>query len=38
MSVLWKKIEFYKGKSDCEAIVIAVWGLRKSPKKFFLAF
>ena len=25
MSVLWKKIEFYKGKSSCKVIVIAAW-------------
>ena len=31
MSVLWKKIEFYKGKGDCEAIVIAAWDLGQSP-------
>ena len=31
MSVLWKKIEFYKGKSYRKAIVIAAWGLRQSP-------
>ena len=30
MLVLWKKIAFYKGKSDCKAIVIAAWGLRWS--------
>ena len=29
--ILKKKIEFHKGKSDCKAIVIAAWGLRKSP-------
>ena len=27
MSVLWKKIEFFKGESDCEAIIIAGGGL-----------
>ena len=27
MSVLWKKIEFYKGKSDCKAIKIPAWDL-----------
>ena len=27
MSVLWKKIEFYKGESDRDVIVIAVEGL-----------
>ena len=27
MSVLWKKIEFYKGESDRDVIVIAVGGL-----------
>ena len=31
MFVLGKKIEFYKGQSDCEAIVIIPWGLRQSP-------
>ena len=31
MFVLWKKIEFYKGQRDCEAIVIIAWGLGKSP-------
>ena len=31
MSVLRKKIEFYKRKSDCEAIVIAAWDLGQSP-------
>ena len=31
MSILWKKIEFYKGQTDCEAIVIAAWGLDQSP-------
>ena len=31
MSVLWKKIEFYKGKSVCKAIVFAALGLRESP-------
>ena len=25
MSSLWKKIEFYKGKSNYKAIVIAAW-------------
>ena len=29
MSVLWKEIEFYKGKSTCKAVVIAAWGLSK---------
>ena len=27
MSVLWKKIEFFKGESDYEAIIIAGGGL-----------
>ena len=31
---LWKKIEFYKGKSDCEAIVIASWGQWQRPGGF----
>ena len=31
MSVLWQQIEFYKGKSDCEEIVIAVLELRQCP-------
>ena len=31
MFVWLRKIEFYKGKSDCKAIVIAVWGLGESP-------
>ena len=31
MSVLWKQIEFYKGKSDCEEVVIAVLELRQCP-------
>ena len=31
MSVLWKKIEFYKGKSVCKAIVFVALGLRESP-------
>ena len=31
MSILWKKIEIYKPKSDCETIVIAALGLRQSP-------
>ena len=26
MSVLWKKIEFYREESNREAIVIAAWG------------
>ena len=30
MSVLWKKIEFYKVQSDCKAIVITAWGLGQS--------
>ena len=34
MSILWKKIEFYKGQTDCEAIVIAAWGLDQSPGGF----
>ena len=44
MSVLWKKIEFYKGKDDCETIVIAAWDLGQGPggllgsKVPFLAF
>ena len=36
MLVLWKRIEFYKGKSDCEVIVIAIWGLGQIPKTFLL--
>ena len=35
MSVLWKKIEFYKGKSVCKAIVFAALGLQESPGGFF---
>ena len=31
MSVWWKKIEFYKRKSDSKAIVIADCGLGQSP-------
>ena len=31
MSVLWKKVEFYKGIYNCVAIVMAVWGLEQSP-------
>ena len=31
MPVLRKKIEFYKGKNDCKAILIAALGLGKSP-------
>ena len=31
MSVFWKKIEFYKGKRVCKAIVFAVWGQVQSP-------
>ena len=31
MSALRKKIEFYKGKSDCDAIVITAWGMGQSP-------
>ena len=31
MSVLMKKTEFYKRKSNCEAIVIAAWGLEQRP-------
>ena len=27
----WKMIEFYKGKRDCKAIVLAAWGLGHSP-------
>ena len=34
MSVLWKKIEFNKGQSDCEAIIIAPRGLGQSPGGF----
>ena len=30
MAILWKKIKFYKGKSNCKVIVIAVWGLGQS--------
>ena len=30
-TVLWKKIEFYKGKSGCKGIVIAAWDLGQSP-------
>ena len=30
MSILWKEIEFYEGKSDCEGIVIAAGGLREA--------
>ena len=29
-----KKIEFYKGKSDCKVIVFVVWSLRQSPGGF----
>ena len=31
MFVWEKNIEFYKGKSNCKAIVIADWGLGQSP-------
>ena len=31
MSVFWKKIEFYKGKSVCKAIVFVVLSLGESP-------
>ena len=31
---LWKKIEFYKGKSNCEAIVVASWGQWQRPGGF----
>ena len=31
MSVSWKRIEFYKRKSDSKAIVIADCGLGQSP-------
>ena len=31
MSVLWKNVVFNKGKGDCEAITIAIWGLGQSP-------
>ena len=31
MPVLRKKTEFYKGKSDSKAIVIAAWDLGQSP-------
>ena len=31
MPVLWKKIDFYKGKSDCETIVIEAWGMGQIP-------
>ena len=34
MSILWNKIEFYKGKSYCEAIVIVVLGMGKSLGRF----
>ena len=34
MSVLWKKIEFYKGKGNFELIVIVVWGFGHSPGRF----
>ena len=30
MSVLWKEIEFYKGRSYCKAIVTAVWDLGRA--------
>ena len=45
MSVSWKKVEFYKGKSNCKAIVILqcgsraepLWGFRgKAPKIIWL--
>ena len=35
MLVFWKKIEFYKGQSDCEAIVIVAWDLGQSPDEPF---
>ena len=39
MSFLWKKIEFYKGKNDCKAIVIAGWNLGGvSGRKMFWLF
>ena len=31
MSVNWKRIEFYKGKSGRKAIVLTTWGLGQSP-------
>ena len=31
MSLLWKKIELYKGKSNCKLITIAAWGLGQRP-------
>ena len=31
MSVLFKEIKFYKGKSYCKEIVIAAWNLGKIP-------
>ena len=31
MSIFWKKIEFYKGKSVCKVIVFAAWSLGHSP-------
>ena len=34
MSILWKKIEFNKGQSVCEAIIIAPWGMGQSPGGF----
>ena len=36
MFVFWKKIEFYKGQSDCEAIVIVAWDLGQSLDEPFL--
>ena len=37
MSILWKKNEFYKGKSHCEAVVIAAWCLGQIPGGVFKA-
>ena len=31
MSILWKKIGFYEGKSVCKAIVFVALGLGESP-------
>ena len=31
MPALQRKIEFYKGKSNCEAIIIAAWCLGQMP-------
>ena len=33
MFILWKKIDVYKEKCDCEAITIVVWGLGQSPNE-----